>query len=168
MGNIDGKTTDDWHLARELGSLIATHPELRAHVYSLVKDGPITRGLAMLARAVAESPDEDGLLLLVRFEREAKRAFVGVKTVEEVVTQHVPAEDWAGAYNIVPVPAGSLRQKLFALTTDGGPADVAARWLRQIDCYRDEHGMPEAEPRHPDLASGKPWPIMQPDPHAED
>jgi hypothetical protein len=31
---------------------------------------------------------------------------------------------------------------------------------------RDEHGMPEAEPRHPDLASGKPWPIIQPDPDA--
>jgi hypothetical protein len=61
------------------------------------------------------------------------------------------------------VPVGGLRQRLFALTTDGGPVDAAARWLRQIDAIRDEHGMPEIEPRHPDLASGKPWPIMQPD-----
>jgi len=88
------------------------------------------------------------------------------QTIERLVTEHVPASDWAGAYNVVPFPAGSLRQKLFALTTDGGPADAAARWLRQIDSIRDEHGMPEAEPRHPDLASGKPWPIMQPDPDA--
>lgn len=167
MGAFDGRTTDEWHLARELGSLIATRPELRAHVYTLLKDGPTTRGLATLARAVAENPDEDGLLLLVRFEKELKLAYVGSRTVERVITEHVPAEDWAGAYNVVPVPAGGLRQKLFALTTDGGPADPAARWLRLIDQYRDEHGMPEAEPRHPDLASGKPWPIMQQDPDAE-
>lgn len=167
MGALDGKTTDVWHLAQELGNLIATSPDLRAHVYGLLKDGPTTHGLTILAHAVAENPDEDGLLLLVRFEKELKRSFVGWKTVEQVVTEHVPAEDWEGAYSIVPVPAGALRQKLFALTTDGSPTDAAARWLRQIDGYRDEHGMPEAEPRHPDLASGKPWPVMQPDPDAE-
>jgi hypothetical protein len=120
----------------------------------------------MLASAVAENPDEDGLLLLVRLEKELKRGVVGWHTVERVVTKHVPVENWQGAYNVVPVPAGRLRQKLLALTTDGGPADAAARWLRQIDWIRDEHGMPEAEPRHPDLSSGKPWPIMQPDPDA--
>jgi len=167
MGALDGKTTDVWHLAQELGNLIAASPDLRAHVYGLLKDGPTTHGLTILAHAVAENPDEDGLLLLVRFENELKRSFVGWKTVEQVVTEHVPAEDWEDTYNIVPVPAGALRQKLFAQTTDGGPTDVAARWLRQIDGYRDEHGMPEAEPRHPDLASGKPWPIMQPDPDVE-
>lgn len=161
IGTFDG-ATDDWHLAQELGSLIATYPDLRAYVYcDLLKDGPTTRGLAMLVRAIAENPDEDGLLLLVRFEKELKLGFLGGRTIEQVVTEHVPAEHWAGAYNIVPVPAGDLRQKLFALTTDGGPADVAARCLRLIDQCRDDYGMPEAEPRHPDLASGKPWPIMQ-------
>jgi hypothetical protein len=164
-GALDG-AGHDWHLARELGSLIVTHPDLRPHVYNLLKNGPTTQGLAILARAVAESPDEDGLLLLVRFEKELKGAFLAGQTIERLVTAHVPASDWAGAYNVVPVPAGSLRQKLLALTTDGGPADAAARWLRQIDWIRDEHGMPEAEPRHPDLASGMPWPIMRPDPDA--
>jgi hypothetical protein len=33
---------------------------------------------------------------------------------------------------------------------------------------RDENGAPEGEPRHPDLASGKPWPILVPDPDADD
>jgi hypothetical protein len=165
-GAFDGATTNDWHLAREIGNLFATHPDLRARVYSLLIVGPTTRGLAILASAVAENPDEDGLLLLVRLEKELKRGVVGWHTVERVVTKHVPVENWQGAYNVVPVPADRLRQKLLALTTDGGPADAAARWLRQIDWIRDEHGMPEAEPRHPDLSSGKPWPIMQPDPDA--
>lgn len=154
------------HLARELGSLIEAHPDLRSHVYGLLQGGPTTPGLALLAGAVAETPDDDGLLLLIKLEQELKRTFVSWRTIERLVTEHVPASDLAGAYNVVPVPAGSLRKKLIALTADGSSTDGAARCLRQIDWIRDEHGMPEAEPRHPDLASGKPWPIMQPDPYA--
>ncbi|MBU9247682.1 NACHT domain-containing protein [Burkholderia multivorans] len=164
-GAFDG-IGNDWHLAQELSSLIRAHPDLRSRVYTLLKDGPTTPGLATLAHAVAEAPDDDGALLLIKFEQEMKRAFVTWHTIERVVTERVPTSDWAGAFNVVPVPASSLRQKLLALTTDGGPTDHVARWLREIDWIRDEHGMPEAEPRHPDLASGKPWPIMQPDPHA--
>ena len=145
----------------------AKHPDLRSHVYHVLRGGPTTTGLAILACAIAEAPDEDGLLLLVRFEQKSRQAFVTWHTIDRLVTEHVPASDWAGAFNVVPFPASSLRQKLLALTTDGGSADAAARWLRQIDSIRDEHGMPEAEPRHPDLASGKPWPIMQPDPDAD-
>jgi hypothetical protein len=72
------------------------------------------------------------LLLLIRFEQGLKRVFVSWQTIERLVTEHVPASDWAGAYNVVPAPAESLRKKLLALTTDGGPADAAARCLRQI------------------------------------
>ncbi|WP_186194538.1 NACHT domain-containing protein [Burkholderia gladioli] len=165
-GGAFDRTGNDWHLARELASLIEAHPGLRSHLYGLLEGGPTTPGLAVLARAVAEAPDEDGFLLLVRFEQEPTRTFATWQTIERLVTEHAPASDWAGAYNVVPVVADSLRKRLLALTTDGGPADAAARWLRQIDWIRDERGMPEAEPRHPDLASGKPWPIMQPDPDA--
>ena len=72
----------------------------------------------------------------------------------------MPAEDWKGAYNVVPIPAVELRRKLLAMTTDGGPSDAAARCLNGIDRIRDDYGAPETEPRHPDLKSGKPWPIM--------
>lgn len=157
---------NDWHLARELGSQIEAHPDLRSHLYGLLNAGPTTPGLALLTRAVAEAPDNDGLLLLVKFEQELNRPFASWQTIERLVTEHEPVSDWAGAYNVVPVPADSLRQKLLALTTDGGLTDAAARRMRQIDEIRDEHGMPEGEPRHPDLPSGKPWPIMQPDPDA--
>jgi hypothetical protein len=132
----------------------------------LLKDGPTTRGLATLASAVAESPDEDGLLLLVQFETHLKRSFFGWRTIEGVGTEHVPVESWTGAYNVVPIPAIDLRRKLHAMTRDGGPTDAAARCLRQIDWIRDEYGVPEAVPRHPDLGSGRPWPILQPDPDA--
>ena len=166
-GALLGKGTDDWVLARELGGLIGAHPDVRSHVYDLLKDVPATGGLALLARAVAENPDTDGLLMLVRFEKELKRSFMSWRTIEGVVTEDVPCEHWKDAYYVVPVPAGELRQKLLAMTTDGGPTDAAARCLNAIDTIRDERGVPESEPRHPDLASGKPWPILMPDLNAQ-
>jgi hypothetical protein len=162
VAGVFDRTMGDWHLARELGNLVATNPEVRERVYRLLETYPVKGGLVMLARAVAECPDEEGLLLLVELEREQEFGFLGWQTVERVITEHVPSEDWAGAYDIVPVPAVGLRKRLFSFTTDGGPADLAARCLRLIDEYRDKFGNPDSEPRHPDLASGKRWPILQP------
>lgn len=163
-GAFDGKGTDRWHMAQQLGGLIAEHPELRTHVYQLLKDGATTPGLALLGQAVAEYPDADGLLLLIKIEIEHKCSFISWHTIENVVTEHRPSENWKGAYEVVPVPAVELRRNLLAMTTDGGPTDVAARCLNQIDKIRDDYGTPDSEPRHPDLAAGKPWPIMLPDP----
>lgn len=161
-GAFEGKGTDHWHMAHQLAGLISEYSELRAHVYQLLKDSATTPGLALLGQTVAETPDADGLQLLIKIEIEYKRSFISWRTIEKVVTEHVPSENWKGAYDIVPVPAIELRRKLLAMTTDGGDTDVAARCLRQIDEIRDDYGTPDSEPRHPDLASGKPWPIILP------
>jgi hypothetical protein len=47
-------------------------------------------------------------------------------------------------------------------------SEVCLTVRREIDRVRDENGALEDEPRHPDLASGKPWPILVPDLDAED
>lgn len=168
-GAFESKAADRPQMVRQLAGLIEEHPELRTHVYQLLRDGAPTPGLAFLAQAVAEGPDTDGLLLLIKLEREHKRSVISWRTIENVATERVPAENWKGAYNVVPVPAVELRRKLLAMTTNGGHTDAAARCLNQIDKIRDEYGAPDSEPRHPDLGSGKPWPIMRPDasPNAE-
>jgi hypothetical protein len=116
-GAFEGIGTDHWYLVHHLGGLIGEHPELRIHFYQLLRDGAITPGLALLAQAVAENPDADGLLLLIKIEIEHKRSFISRRTIENVVTEHVPSEGWKGTYNVVPVPAGELRRKLLAMTT---------------------------------------------------
>jgi hypothetical protein len=161
------KETDSWQIAQRLGGLMAEYPELRAEVYQLLKNGISDAGLALLARAVAEAPNVDGLLLLVNLEMAHKASAVSWRTIEKVVTERRPSENWKGAYEVVPVSAIEVRRNLLALTTDGGPADVAARCLNQIDKIRDQFGSPDSEPRHPDLASGRSWPIMMGDPDAE-
>jgi len=165
-GTFDSKSFDDWHWSRELGALMNEFPEMRRYVYGLLEDGVTSPPLALLVRAVSESPDTKGLLLLIDIENKQKQSMIGWRTIENIVTEHVPVENWSGVYNVVPVPAIELREKLLAMTTDGGPTDAAARCLNAIDAIRDEHGLPVSEPRHPDLASGKPWPIMTPNPDA--
>jgi hypothetical protein len=160
-GAFDGKGIDQWHMASRIGGLIGEAPELRAYVYNLLTPDTPSPGLALLALAIAENPDEEGLLLLIKRELEHKHSFISRQTIESVVTKHVPAENWRGAFNTVPAPAAELRRQLLDMTTDGGPADAAARCLRQIDWIRDEYSAPESDPRHPDLASGRPWPFIR-------
>ncbi|MGD9803843.1 MAG: NACHT domain-containing NTPase [Hyphomicrobiaceae bacterium] len=167
-GALDGTSYDGWHWRRELGGLISEFPEVRAYVYDLLKDGPTTKQLTPLASVVAEEPDTDGVLILIDCEIRTGHSFMGRQAVESAVTERIPVENWKGAYNIVPVPAAELRRKLLAMTGSGGKDDPAARCLNLIDKLRDEYGAPESEPRHPDLASGRPWPILTPDPDAED
>ncbi len=166
-GALDGRSYDGWRWQRELGSLISKFPMVRTYVYDLLKDGPTSVQLDLLARAVAEYPDTDGILILIDIEMKTGRSFMTRQSIESAVTENVPAENWVGAYSIVPVPAVALRQKLLAMTGSRGKDDPAARWLNLIDKFRDEYGAPESEPRHPDLASGRPWPILMPEPDAD-
>ena len=74
-------------------------------MYDLLRDGLTSGGLALLARAIAENPDEEGLLLLVGLETDPTHPLADWKTIERAVTKHVPSENWKGAYDIVPTPA---------------------------------------------------------------
>ncbi|HEY2034451.1 MAG TPA: hypothetical protein VGH02_12265 [Rhizomicrobium sp.] len=165
-GTLDGKPTDELLWGRELGALISAFAEVRAYVYALLKDGVSSKALALLAYAVAQAPGTEGLLMLIDIEIKTGRSYLAWQSIQSAVTEHVPSENWKGAYNVVPVPATELRRKLLAMTKCGGADDPAARCLSLIDKFRDDYGAPETEPRHPDLASGKPWPIMMPDPDA--
>ncbi|MBS0149689.1 MAG: hypothetical protein JSR31_02035 [Nitrospira sp.] len=163
-GVLEGRETYPSDTARQIAGLMSKHAELRTHVYQLLENGASMPSLGLLAQAVAEAPDTDGLLLLIKHNP----SFISRLTIERVVTEHVPSEDLKGAYTIVPVPAIELRQKLLAMTVAGNCTAAATDCLYQIDEIRDEYGAPDSEPRHPDLASGKRWPVMMmPDPEDE-
>ncbi|ACT51602.1 NACHT domain-containing protein [Methylovorus glucosotrophus] len=160
-GVLDGKSNEWRHWAPELGNMISEFSEVRASVYALLKDELTSEQLVLLASFVAEAPDEEGVLMLVDFEIKTGRSLIGLKGIENVVTKHVPLDGWEGAYNVVPVPAIQLRRKLLA-RVGGGKNDPAARCLNLIDMLRDDYGAPQSEPRHPDFASGRPWPVSIP------
>lgn len=156
-GKIDAR--DSWQASKQVAMLLNEHSELRDYAYGLLKEGT-SPNVWLLANAVAESEDPDGLLLLVELENKLRRSLITWRTIQRTVTEHVPSEHWRGDFDVLPVAATELRWRLLAMTTDGGAKDSAARVLRIIDQIRDENGAPDEEPRHPDLASGKPWPIL--------
>ncbi|MFC4217221.1 NACHT domain-containing protein [Pseudophaeobacter arcticus] len=167
-GNLNEKTHDQMRLRDELADLLRDNPDTRAYVHDLLLDGPRNNEQALLARSLAQHPSPDDILLLVKCEIATKRSFLGWRSVEVAVTTRVPSEDWRGAYEVVPVPSTLLRKELLALTVEGGKNDPAARCLTEIDKARDRYSAPESEPRHPDLSSGRPWPIHFSNPDVED
>ena len=158
-GTLGAKGVDEWQLAKRIGGLLERHPLLHQEVYSRLIDTSPPSGVGMLARAVAESPDEEGLWVLMRLEEAGTGRYVDERMIERLVTRRVYDEDVRGSYALVPEAAPELRRKLLGMVTDGGPTDAAARHLTTIDRIRDELGAPEAEPRHPDLGSGRAWPV---------
>ena len=160
-GAFSGKDGMGGHeIYTRLARLIGEHPELRAHVYGLLGSASSLPGKKLLAQAVAENPDEEGFLILIELEMEQKNGFAAWPHVERVVSERVFSDGEEGSYNLRPVPANTVRRKLLAMTSDGAPNDIAALYLNRIDEIRDQLGVSDFEPRHPDLLSGKEWPIL--------
>ena len=72
-----------------------------------------------------------------------------------------PSEDWAGATVSFSVEVSDLRKELFRMINgETAEGKLAVECLTAIDELRDEHGPAESEPRHPDIESGRAWPLV--------
>jgi len=153
---------DAYWMAHELLGLIQRHPDLKAEVMHRYQAAGNGRGQAMFEHILAELGYADAVLALVRAYAAAGRGFDGLlqTAIREAALSKEPAADWAGAYELRPVPLPELRKTLFAMTDDASPATaaLAEACLASIDELRDEYGASEFEPRHPDVESGRPWP----------
>jgi hypothetical protein len=156
------RSMDDYEVSRELAKVASERPHIRQLLLEKYKQASDRRAIALLESALAEYPDEDSILLIIsryislkeRFGPNLRRA------LERVVTRHVPSTSWQGAFDIEGEPVNKLRREMFKLLAGNADEQALARdCLTYIDRQRDEHGRPFAEPRHPDIRSGKPWPI---------
>lgn len=125
-------------------------PELNRHILSKVMDSlgtpeALAANLNLIDDAKS-SPVPQGIW------DELKSAFVERRPYGQdanVFTEHARASN-------------ELRVRLFRMTTED-----KKRWksaftlLGQIEKWRLEYGRPMGEPRHPDLASGEPWPLTE-------
>lgn len=149
---------------RRLAAGIQAHPEFRADVYARLATNLSPQARAIVEYTVAEVPDEAGVMLLVGRHASDGRAFSGVlsSAIEHLVVEQRPSSDWVGAYEQISTPAPSLRKHLFkiALASTGHETRLASACLVHIDELRDRHGVASGEPRHPDIDSGAPWPLL--------
>lgn len=157
---------DWWHLSQHLAKLALKNTGVRRELETRYSQGSRGPALGVIESALIEIADRSIVMLLVRGYAAAGRRFDGDlrRTLEHVVTGRQTVEGWQGAYEIVPAPATELRKDLFGLLS--GPVNEAALardCLTCIDKLRDEHGRPDLEPRHPDIGSGQPWPLVNAD-----
>ena len=155
-----GYRGDQRDITMRLSRLIDEHPELRRFISQSLETEPPPPGMAILAQALAENPDQEGLMVLIQLEMKHHQGFASHLTIQRAIVEQVPSKAWRGSFELVPVPAIELRRRLLAMTTDGGPNDVAARYLSTIDSMREDYGIADAEPRHPDISTGRQWPMI--------
>lgn len=160
----EGGRPDTWTFGRRLAAGMQSYPEFRADVYARVASGVAPPAMAILEYAVAETPDEAGVMLLVGSHSATGRAFSGTldSAIENLAVEQRPLSDWAGAYEQISTPVPSLRKRLFEIsrTATGNESGLALACLVHIDELRDMHGVASGEPRHPDIATGAPWPTL--------
>jgi hypothetical protein len=149
------------YLARELASLMNIHSAVRQEIYARYDRSPAVAGRTTLEQAIVEAADPTGLILLVHHYIAERRHFDSTlhRAAENAVTTHDPIEGWANAYEVRYVAVPRLRAELLELAELDQADGVAAACLNAIDELRDVHGVGDTERRHPDLESGRRWPI---------
>lgn len=157
-GSILSLTDHDWYWAQELGALVTEFPATRSLLIERLttEEAPSHT----LLHTLGKDPGVEGLLLLVDIEQRFKILCADWQAIEVVVTKRVPLAGHKDTYNVFSIAAPGLRKELLARVTDGQKSDRAAVCLREIDELRDDHGLPVDDVRHPDLASGKEWPMI--------
>ncbi len=153
---------DTWILSRTLEGAMRAHTDFRAEVYQQYKRLPPVSGKAILEQAIAEAADADGVLVIARSHATQGRPFNGIlhSAIRHAAVGQRPSADWVGANEVFSVPLPELRKSLFALIkNDTAESKLASACLTAIDEFRDDYGPAESEPRHPDIDSGRPWPL---------
>jgi hypothetical protein len=149
-------------ITRSLAGAMQTHAEVRAEVYKQYERLSADPRRVILEHAIAEVADADGMLLLVQGRAARGKSYDSVlrQAIEHVALDKRPSPNWAGAYQVFSAPVHDLRKRLFAMVkVDTAESSLAVACLTAIDELRDDYGPAESEPRHPDIDSGRPWPL---------
>ena len=156
---------DRWWLTRKLGRAMQEDANFRADVYRQYNSSSGGIATELLEGATAEGADEAGVLVLVQNHANRGEPYSGSieAGIRHAVVGERPSQDWAGTSELFGIAVPSLRKKLFGMIQGDRPeAQLAWRCLTRIDELHDEFGPAESEPRHPDIQSGRPWPIPFP------
>jgi hypothetical protein len=164
----DGQLAADreFHVARDLEHLGRRYPAIKAEMVRRYENmGGGGRAKSILERALIELADVSIILTLIGGYASVGRPYDGnlSRAVRRVALGQRPAEGWGeGAYEEFSVSLAGLRQQLFGIVlANEARSALAERCLISIEKLRDEHGRVADEPRHPDLESGRAWPIVR-------
>jgi hypothetical protein len=151
-----------WSVARDIAALAA---DLAGLQEELLRRFGEAMGAArqVIEQTLAKLGGPGCVMTLAQDHAAHNRPFDGLldEATRETALTREPAAGWAGAFELHPVAVTELRRELFAML-GGTPAEaaVASACLTTIDVLRDEYGPAHLEPRHPDIETGRPWPLV--------
>ena len=152
------------NLGRKIAELMVFDDQFRQNIYQcfpVLDDGPAR---SILEYAITEAADTEGIVLLTRQGAARNKYFRPTtlfKALRNVLVEQMSI-DPSGMQELHNLPAARLRKDLFGLVVNGSfeEARLATECLCAIDEIRDEYGYVDSEPRHPNIATGVPWPKL--------
>jgi hypothetical protein len=155
------KSGNSWRVVRELTNAVRQERSFRDTVRHRLECLPKGAVRSLLIQVIAEVPDLEGIMCLIRTYSADDRRFDGNlrRALEETVLARHYLSLSKTAYEVHSVDASELRDRLFAMTENKGREGLLAlECLEAIDDIRDEHGRVDSEPRHPNIATQRSWP----------
>ena len=160
-----GRGGDGYQLSRYLAQRGEQFPSVKNEMlrrYGLMS--PRSHN-AIIESALIDLADPAGILVLIGGYAAGQRGYDGdlSNAVRKLALGQRPAEGWGGgAYEEFGVSLTTFRQELFGIAVaNEARSTLAERCLLAIEKIRDSHGRINDEPRHPDIGSGRAWPIVR-------
>lgn len=149
--------------------------QLTPKVVSLMRDNPDATAAFIEACRACPAPEADAYLVQVLESLGVSRETQGEYLLESldagrIASMHSPGmsamrrifasqrELGQSMYEVLPAACNGLRRGLYQRAKqDGSTAQLARRFLADLEAGRREGGRPDEEPRHPDASDGREW-----------
>ena len=153
---------DGWQISEILGELASKFPAFRDEAICRYQGMNECWARDVLKTALAKAADGTIILALVHSYASEGRPYDGglAEAIRSVAVDRQPVEGYPYQFNVSSAPLKGLREALFKMIVESkSESKLAEVCLTEIDKQRDIYGRVEDEPRHPDIASGKAWPL---------
>lgn len=150
-------------IAYQLAELAGKNPDIRTELMRRYEDESYMSCHSVIEEILVKNPDTQVVLAMVRSYTLRKKNFDGLlgKAISGVALKQHKVSHSRSVFKIHSSSVPDLRRQLFGiLGGDIEQAGLANECLSTIDRLRDEYGAANSEPRHPDIESGRPWPLI--------
>ncbi len=163
---LAGRAPHEDALVARLAALAQRSPEVAERLQGLCDRDLPELSRHVLSRVMASLGTPDALAVNLNLVDDTNPSPVprGVwDQLESAFVEQRPVGHNPNAFTLHARASNALRARLFAMALqDPRRQKSAFMLLGRIERWRLEHGRPTGEPRHPDLASGQPWPPTTP------
>lgn len=159
----NGGGSSAWKLREHISNLAEKFPSVRDNILQRYEQMPNGKSKRIIESIIIELADKSIILTLINNYASTNRSFDRAlyQAISQVAVEKRPIEGRNGAYEQYRVSLPDLKKQLFQIViANDSRSTIACTCLTEIDKIRDEYGFISDEPRHPDIDSEQPWPIV--------